>query len=325
MAGSNPADAGGDATPADADETATPADAAPPTREAVLGRLDRVTDPELDRSLVELGYVDEIEIDPPRVSVAFRLPTAWCSPAFAWMMATDAREEIEALDGVASATVELRDHVHETEINDGVNRGLPFEEVFPDADGGVEAVRRELDEKARLARQYRAVSTLLEAGLSPEQIVRLAPADVEFDGAPDSPPPITGDEAGVGRDDGASTERDGETEAGRDDGTTDDRDGGTATVYVRGGTVGVAFSASSIREYLEKAEALGLVSGADDDRPLFRTPDGNPIPADEFDMVRRRARLAHVNMDGQGGVCAYLHEARYGDRGVDASNAPESA
>ncbi|MCL7419036.1 MAG: metal-sulfur cluster biosynthetic enzyme, partial [Halalkalicoccus sp.] len=48
-----------------------------------------------------------------------------------------------------------------------------------DADGDIESVRRELDEKARVARQYRAVSTLLEGGLTPPQIVELVHGDVE--------------------------------------------------------------------------------------------------------------------------------------------------
>ncbi len=46
-------------------------------------RLDRIVDPELDRSIVELEYVDRIEADDGDVEVAFTLPTAWCSPAFA--------------------------------------------------------------------------------------------------------------------------------------------------------------------------------------------------------------------------------------------------
>ncbi|MFC4436141.1 MULTISPECIES: iron-sulfur cluster assembly protein [Natrialbaceae] len=150
-----------------------------PSREAVRDRLDRVTDPELDRSIVELEYVDAIEIDGGRVTVHVTLPTAWCSPAFAWMMAADAREEVEGLSGVAEGRVYLREHMHEVEINRGMNAGLPFEDAFPDADDAVDAVRAELDRKARTARQYDAVETLLEAGLDPATIVSLRPRDLE--------------------------------------------------------------------------------------------------------------------------------------------------
>jgi hypothetical protein len=52
------------------------------TREAVLERLDRVSDPELDRSIVELEYVDEIDIkrsnDGANVFVRFKLPRRGC-------------------------------------------------------------------------------------------------------------------------------------------------------------------------------------------------------------------------------------------------------
>ncbi|QGX95109.1 iron-sulfur cluster assembly protein [Haloplanus rallus] len=155
------------------------------TTARVRERLDRVTDPELDTSIVELDYVDEIRIDGGEVRVAVTLPTAWCSPAFAWMMATDARDAVETLPGVTRAAVELQEHMHETEINRGVNEGLSFAEAFPDADGGVEPVRAELDEKARLARQHDATGALLAAGVSEEQIAELTRSDVELDDGAD--------------------------------------------------------------------------------------------------------------------------------------------
>lgn len=152
-------------------------------RSDVLARLDNVDDPELDRSIVDLEYVDDVSTDGGTVAVAFVLPTAWCSPAFAWMMATGIRDEVGALPGVDAVDVTLRDHMHGDEINRGVNQGRAFEDVFPDAEDGVDAVRRSLDRKARLARQYRAVETLLDAGLDPEQITALTAAAVELDDA----------------------------------------------------------------------------------------------------------------------------------------------
>lgn len=151
-----------------------------PTRAAVRDRLDRVVDPELDRSIVELDYVDRIEIDDGDVAVAFTLPTAWCSPAFAWMMATDSRDEVGSLPGTESVTIRLRDHMHGEEITRGVNAEETFESVFPDADGGVREVRAMLDDKARFARQHDAVEACLDAGLAPEQIVDLQRGDVEL-------------------------------------------------------------------------------------------------------------------------------------------------
>lgn len=152
------------------------------TEAAVRERLDRVTDPELDTSIVELEYIDEIRIDGGEVRVTMTLPTAWCSPAFAWMMTTDARDEVESLSGVTRARIELREHMHEAEITRGVNERLPFGEAFPDADGSVAPVRAELDEKARVARQHDATGALLDAGLDGDQIVALTRSDLDLDG-----------------------------------------------------------------------------------------------------------------------------------------------
>lgn len=116
------------------------------------------------------------------VAVELMLPTARYSPAFAWMMATDARDEIERLPSVTEATIRLADHMHAEAINRGVNERLRFETVFEDATEGIEAVRRTLDEKARRGRQYRAVEMLLDAGLESEQIVGLTREDVTLDG-----------------------------------------------------------------------------------------------------------------------------------------------
>ncbi|WP_254820808.1 iron-sulfur cluster assembly protein [Haloglomus halophilum] len=154
-------------------------------RAAVRERLDRVHDPELDQSIVELEYVDSITIDDGRVTVSFVLPTAWCSPAFAWMMATGIRDEVGALPDVESVTVDLRDHMHGEDITRGVNEELAFETVFADAEDGVEAVRRKLDEKARFARQFAAMTALQDAGVDPAQITALTRADLDLSFAED--------------------------------------------------------------------------------------------------------------------------------------------
>ena len=175
-------DAGDDRRSEPADPTGDPQGTA-----AVRERLDRVEDPELARSIVELDYIDAIEIDGGRVEVRFTLPTAWCSPAFAWMMATDARDEVEALGWVREARIELCDHMHGAEITTGVNARDTFGETFPDADGGVAEVRAAIADKARVSTQRDAIDALLEAGIDPEQIVALERSDVD----------VAGDEAHV--------------------------------------------------------------------------------------------------------------------------------
>ena len=152
--------------------------ARPVDEATVRERLDRVTDPELDRSIVDLDYVEEMVVEDGTVRIRLRLPTAWCSPAFAWMMATDAKEGVEALPGVRKTEVRLRDYMHAEEIHRGLAEGLAFESVFEDATEGVDSVRATLDAKARLARQYEAVEALREAGVRPAQLRTLRRGDV---------------------------------------------------------------------------------------------------------------------------------------------------
>ncbi|MFB6139210.1 MAG: iron-sulfur cluster assembly protein [Halosimplex sp.] len=237
--------------------------AGPVDRETVRDRLDRVTDPELDRSIVELEYVDRIDVDGGRVEVALTLPTAWCSPAFAWMMAEDARDEVAALPGVTEVAIELREHMHAREITHGVNSGSEFGSAFPDADGGVAEVRATLDDKARLSRQHEAVSACLDAGLRPEQVVSLRGRDLEL------------------ADEGAVIAVDG---------------------------IRVVADREPVERYLAKARTTGHVTEPDD--RVFLTPEGDPIPPERFDVIRKRTRLAGVNMGGQGAVCDALNRAR---------------
>lgn len=147
----------------------------------VVERIDRVTDPELDRSIVDLDYVEDVAVDPPTATIELTLPTAWCSPAFAWMMAADARDAAGDLSGIDRVRVRLRDHMHGEEISRGVSRRQAFEDVFDDAEDDLSAVRAQFDHKARVARQYDAVEALDDAGVDPSQSARLRRRDVDID------------------------------------------------------------------------------------------------------------------------------------------------
>lgn len=148
----------------------------------VFEALESVYDPELDRSLAELRYVEDVRIDGTDVAVGLRLPTGLCSPAFAWMMAADARDAIESLPGVETATVRLRDHVDDDAITEGVNGEASFEETFEDAGGDLDGLRRTLDHKARMGRQHAAVSALQQAGVEPAAIVAVTHGNLRIDG-----------------------------------------------------------------------------------------------------------------------------------------------
>ena len=158
------------------------ADSASPSvgEEAVLAALRNVSDPELDESLVELGFVDSVRIDGGRVDIVLRLPTFWCAPNFAYLMAHDAREQALRVPGVAEVKVFLKDHAYGEEISRGVSGSQPFSAVFPgQTDGDDLAQLRALFRgKAFGMRQEQLVRFLLEAGLSADQVVGVRAEDV---------------------------------------------------------------------------------------------------------------------------------------------------
>ena len=246
---------------------------AQPSVETICTRLAQVDDPELDESIVDLDYIESLTIDESEVTVTLVLPTAWCSPAFAWMMATGARDELESLPRVATATIRLEDHMHQEEINRGVNGRLEFEEVFEDADDDIEAVRRTLAEKARMSRQYHAIGALREAGLEDDQVVELTRDAIDFGGK---------DEAGA--------------------------DSDTVVVYLADGAFGVSIPAEPIIEYLQKATEVDIVTQPTD--RVFATAEADPIAPEELDRIQHRARLTGATVTGQGTICEGLNRAR---------------
>jgi Mrp family chromosome partitioning ATPase len=76
-------------------------------KEQVLDALDGVMDPELRKSLVELGMVHDVEIDDGAVSLTLALTTLAC-PLREQIM-DDARQTLLALDGVETVDLTLRE------------------------------------------------------------------------------------------------------------------------------------------------------------------------------------------------------------------------
>jgi len=105
----------------------------------VWDRLSAVSDPELDEPITDMNFVERVEIsDTDAVLVEFRLPTYWCSPNFAFLMAFGIRTEVLALPWVREVTVQLNDHCFGDEVNAGVNSGRSFREIFAEnCDGAV--------------------------------------------------------------------------------------------------------------------------------------------------------------------------------------------
>jgi metal-sulfur cluster biosynthetic enzyme len=136
--------------------------------------LAAVTDPELDQSVVELGFIADVGVEGGRVAVAFRLPTFWCSASFAWIMAEDMRAALLGLAWVEEADVRLVDHFAAGRVNAGVAAGRGFRSAFGDeAAGDLAALRETFRRKAFLGRMAALIEALRAAGMSDAAIVSL--------------------------------------------------------------------------------------------------------------------------------------------------------
>jgi metal-sulfur cluster biosynthetic enzyme len=146
--------------------------------------LSTVRDPELDEPITDLGFVKEVRIDGGRVTVTLWLPTYFCAPNFAYIMAADAKAAVGAVDGVTDVAIRLVDHHASDEINGGLAAGKDFDETFPDetAGSGLADVRLRFDRKAFVARQQELYRQLTDTGMTPAEILGLTIADL-----PDTP------------------------------------------------------------------------------------------------------------------------------------------
>lgn len=152
----------------------------PPSEADIRAALAGVNDPELDQSVVELGFIHEITIDAGTVGIGFRLPTFWCSANFAFMMAEDMRDAISDVRGVKQVRIRLVDHFAAPKINAGIDQGSSFRRVFGDeAADDLDAVRATFALKARLGRQAALIQHLRDAGWPDSRIVSLNKGDLE--------------------------------------------------------------------------------------------------------------------------------------------------
>ncbi|MFL5629442.1 MAG: metal-sulfur cluster assembly factor [Ktedonobacteraceae bacterium] len=89
--------------------------------EAVRAAAGSVRDPEIRRSLAELGLLDEVQVVEGQVRVQFHLTSPLCPTRFATRIGQEIRRRVEALPGVTSCEVELRDHFLREKIQDRIN------------------------------------------------------------------------------------------------------------------------------------------------------------------------------------------------------------
>ena len=148
--------------------------------EEVLAALGTVTDPELDEPITDLGFVRSVTIDDAGVTVHLRLPTAFCSPNFAYLMASDTLDALRAVDGVGEVRVFLDDHHDSDKINAGLAADAGYVGTFgSEAQDSLDDLRRTFLRKAHTAAMERCVSSLMrQKGLDPSEIHRLTLRDV---------------------------------------------------------------------------------------------------------------------------------------------------
>ena len=140
--------------------------------EEVWSALNAVTDPEIDESVVSLDFVTDVKIDSEtRVKIDFRLPTYWCAPNFAFLMASDMRDAVAALGWVTEVSVILSDHFSADLINRSVALHQDFRDAFPgETDGDLSSVRQKFLGKTFERRQELLLRYLLAHGHTPNWI-----------------------------------------------------------------------------------------------------------------------------------------------------------
>src|SRR5579883_1855045 len=135
------------------------------TETMVYAAIADVLDPELDESLVKLGFIDHVRIDGGNVTVAFKLPTYWCAPNIAYLMAADLRAKVLAIPGVHTAHILLQAHCPDEEHDN------------------LEELRQIFLRKGFLMRQDMLLRKLQKAGVGEETLLALRVADLAIDEA----------------------------------------------------------------------------------------------------------------------------------------------
>lgn len=129
----------------------------------VRSALDAVIDPELDEPITDLGFVHSVMVTPSgNVKVHLRLPTSFCAPNFAYLMASDAKDVLMALDWTRHVVVELDDH-HDSEIiNTGLAADAGYRGTFGhEAEENLDELRTTFQRKAHTAAMERCLTALL--------------------------------------------------------------------------------------------------------------------------------------------------------------------
>ena len=127
--------------------------------------LGAVIDPELDEPITDLGFVRSLTVTPSgNVKVHLRLPTAFCSPNFAYLMTSDAKDVLAELEWTRLVVVELDDHHDSAIINAGLAADAGYRGTFGhEADESLDELRETFHRKAHTAAMERCLTGLLRS------------------------------------------------------------------------------------------------------------------------------------------------------------------
>lgn len=100
--------------------------------DAVLEAAGSVPDPEIRKTLGELGMIDEVEVGVGgNVIVRYHLTSPLCPSPFAITIGKEVRRRVQLVDGVEKCTVEIRDHFIAQDIAARVNEEEITKEAPP--------------------------------------------------------------------------------------------------------------------------------------------------------------------------------------------------
>ena len=156
-------------------------------RELAFLALGAVMDPELDEPITTLGFVRSLNVSPGgNVKVHLRLPTSFCSPNFAYLMASDAKDALKQLDWTRNVVVELDGHHDSPIINAGLAADAGYRGTFGhEAEDSLDELRETFRRKAHTAAMERCLTALLrvEPGRSESSLGEVTLAELPSDGA----------------------------------------------------------------------------------------------------------------------------------------------
>ena len=80
-----------------------------------------VRDPEIRRSLAEMGLLDDVEEHEGQVTVYFHLTSPLCPSKFATSIGQEIRRRVEEVQGVSLCKVMIRDHFLGAKLQEAIN------------------------------------------------------------------------------------------------------------------------------------------------------------------------------------------------------------